>query len=560
MNFQQEIIKLLVKETKLKKAELENLISIPPDPKLGDFAFPCFTLGKNAKEEADKLKKKIKLPEFLSAMQVVGPYLNFYVNKKYLAEETLNKIFKEKKAYGKTKTKKETIMVEFFHANTHKGVHIGHLRNISLGAAVSNLLEAVGKKVIRVNYQGDIGPHVAKCLWGYLHFKEKEPKEHKGIWLGKIYAQASQKTKDNEKLEQEVKELNQKIYEHEKSIEPVWKKTRKWCLDDFEDFYKQFGVKFERLYFESEVDNEGKKVFQELLKKKIAKKSDGAIIVDLKKYKLEIYVGITSDNYPTYYGKELGLAEIKQKEFKFDKSVHVVGSEQNMFFQQIFKTYELMKSPLSGKSTHVSYGLVMLPEGKMSSRAGTMVLYHNLFTELVSLAKKEIKKRHKSLSAKEIDSRAKMITFGALKYSMIARENQRNIVFDWEKALDFEGDTGPYIQYAHARACSILRKADHKINTKVHFESLDSEQEKKVILHLSKFSEVIVKAAEQYKPYLLAKYLLDLSQYFNEFYHNCPVISDLAEVMYARLLLVDSVRQVLENGLNLLGIKAPQEM
>lgn len=390
--------------------------------------------------------------------------------------------------------------------------------------------------------------------------KKKEPKEHKGIWLGKIYSKASQKIKDNKKLEKEMQELNIKIYEHDKEIEPLWKKTRKWCLDDFNEFYKEFGVKYNHLYFESESGSVGKKVFDKLLKKGIAKKSDGAIIVDLKKDKLDLYVGITSQGNPTYHAKDMGLAELKLKDYKFDKSLHVVGSEQELYFKQIFKTFELMKSPLAKKSTHISYGLVMLPEGKMSSRAGTMILYENLYTELIKLAEKEIKKRHKKLSKAEIAKRAKMITFGALKYSMIAKENHRNITFDWEKALDFEGDTGPYIQYAHARSASILRKAKEKVNTKVHYECLDSEQERKLLKHLANFPITIKEAAENYKPYLLAKYLLDLAQYFAEFYHACPVISDLTEVMHARLLLVTCVKQVLENGLNLLGIEAPEQM
>ncbi len=560
MNFKDEVVKLIVKSTKLKKADVEGLLAIPPDPKLGDYAFPCFKLGKNPKEAAEKLQQKLKLPRFIQKTEVVGPYLNFYLYQPVLAEEVLKQISTKKGKYGTSASKKETVMVEFFHANTHKGVHIGHIRNISMGAAISNLLEALGKKVIRVNYQGDIGPHVAKCLWGYLHFKEKEPKEHKGIWLGKLYAKASQKIKDNETLENEVRELNTKIYQHDPSVEKLWQKTRKWCLEDFEYFYDQFGVKYDHLYFESDAAPQGKKVFEKILKKGVATESDGAIIVDLKKYGLDVYVGITSQGNPTYQGKEAGLAELKQADFTFDKSIHVVGSEQELFFKQVFKTYELMKSPLAGRSHHVSYGLVNLPEGKMSSRLGTMILYHNLYEELMKLSVNEIKKRHKTLSAQEIKKRARMIVFGALKYSMIARENHKTLTFDWNKALDFEGDTGPYIQYAHARCASILRKADMNVTTKVHYESLSTAHERKVLLHLSKFSEIVHTAAEQYKPYLIAKYLLDLAQHFNEFYHNCPVITDASEVMHARLLLVRSVKQVLHNGLALLGIEAPDKM
>ncbi len=552
MDFKAELKRLLRKVTK-KDIEL----TVPPDPELGDYAYPCFQLGKNPKEAAEKLQQKVKLPSFIQKTQVVGPYLNFFLNHAVLAESVLKDISTSKSKYGTT-TGKETVMVEFFHANTHKGVHIGHIRNIAMGVAICNLLEAVGNNVIRVNYQGDIGPHVAKCIWAYQHFKEKPPQQHKGIWLGKLYAKATAKLKDNEQFQAQVKELNTKIYQHDPQIEPIWKKTRKWCLDDFNEFYRQFGVKYDQLYFESDAAPKGRDVFRTLLKKKVAKESEGAIIVDLTKYGLDIYVGVTSQGNPTYQGKELGLAELKLAQYKVDKSIHVVGSEQELFFKQVFKTYELMKSPLANKSVHVSYGLVNLPEGKMSSRLGTMILYHNLYEELMKLASSEIKKRHK-LSKKDLHTRAELITFGALKYSMIARENQKTLTFDWKKALDFEGDTGPYIQYAHARCASILRKGG-KVHTRVHYESLSTAHEHKLVLHLSKYPDVVRQAAENYKPYLLAKYVFELAQYFNEFYHNCPVISDMKEVMAARLLLVRSVKQVLQNGLSLLGITAPEEM
>ena len=563
MDFRQEVVNVLVEVTGKSEEQIDKLLAVPPDSKLGDYAFPCFTLGKNPKEEAEKLQKSIEdagRPDFLKEVKVAGPYVNFFLNPVVLAKETLNQIYKRASRYGTSKTKSETYMVEFFHANTHKGVHIGHIRNISMGAAICNLLEAIGKNVIRVNYQGDIGPHVAKCVWGYLNLKEEEPGEHKGIWLGKLYAKVSALLKEKPELELEIQKLNTKIYEHDPSIEDVWRKTREWCLDDFNVFYQQFGVQFDSLFFESEAAPVGKEEFEKLLELGVAKISQGAIVVDLNEFNLGVYVGITGKGNPTYQGKEIGLAKLKQYKYKFDKSIHVVGSEQELFFKQVFKTYELMKSPMANKSTHVSYGLVNLPEGKMSSRLGTMILYHNLYEESMNHARKEIRRRHTEISDSEVELRAEMITFGAIKYGMISRENKKTLTFDWERALHCEGDTGPYVQYAHARASSILRKANQSVTAGVSFDLLQEDAEKNLILHLSKFSETIMLAGQEFKPYLLAQYLLKLSQLFNEFYHKHHVMVDDRNLMKARLLLVDCTRQVLENGLNLLGIKAPHEM
>lgn len=557
--FEQEITKLLKKETKLKDIKLE----VPPDQTMGDYSFPCFQLSKKYKKSpidiASDLQDKVKTTKNIIKIQSDGPYLNFFVNKSKLSETTIKQILKQKDKYGSSNAgKKKKVMTEFFHANTHKGVHIGHVRNICLGESISRILEFSGYKVIRANYQGDIGPHVAKCLWAYLNSKEKPPKQQKGVWLGNLYSQANKKSKQSKKIEQEISEINKKLYTREKQIVKIWKTTRDFCLKDFQDLYKDFGVKYNRLYFESEVEKRGVELAKKLVKKKLARESEGALIVDLEKYGLGIYVALTSDGHAVYHSKDLALAELKLKEYKLDQSIHIVGKEQELYFLQLFKTFELIKSKLANKSKHLIYGLVMLPEGKMSSREGNVVLYHDLIQKTLQATENEIKKRHTRLSKTELEKRKKQIAFAALKFNMLNRENNRQIIFDWDKAIQFEGETGPYIQYAHARINSILKKA--KKPTKVKYDLLTTPEETKLIHLLEQFPQVVEDSAKNYKANTIANYALSLAQSFNEFYEKNQILKEEKDIKAARLILILAVKQVLKNALNLLAIEAPDKM
>ena len=453
------------------------------------------------------------------------------------------------------------MMVEFFHANTHKAVHIGHIRNICLGEALSRIFEFNGFDVIRVNYQGDIGPHVAKCLWGVLNFKEKHPEKKKSLWLGEIYMRANEKIEKNPGLEQDVKAILKKIYDGDKELVKLWKETRKWCLDEFEELYTEFDVKFDRLFFESDMEFPAREIAKELVKKGIAEESDGAIIVNLEKYGLGIFVLLTKEGTALYSSKDIVLAKLKFSEYSPDKSIHVVGNEQRLHFKQLFKTLELIgMKEIAEKSHHLAYGLVMLPTGKMSSRLGNMVHYENLKQQLAELAGKEVEKRHSEWNPNKKEKTAKSIAFAALKFGMLNRENNRDLIFDWEQALRFEGETGPYVQYAYARICSILRKHG-KGAEKGNPGLLEKKEEEKIVCLLSQFPGIAAEAAENYKPLNVAKFLIELSQALNEFYHSCPVLQEEDKgLRNARIALIIAARQVLGNGLNLLSMDALEEM
>ncbi|MBW3015885.1 arginine--tRNA ligase [Candidatus Woesearchaeota archaeon] len=552
--------KYIIKELKsLTKQEVA--LAVPPDPKLGDYSFPCFPLAKVMKKDpkkiAEELASKFKKNHLIKEVKTVGPYLNFYVNKDLLVEEVLGRVDKD---YGKGEKKKEKVMIEYHQPNTHKGLHIGHLRNAVLGDALIRIMRYDGYKVIAASYIGDIGAHVAKCIWYYLKFhKGKEPKENKGEWIGEIYTEATKYVEKHETAKEEIDKTLQKLEAGNKKLKAIWMKTRKWSLDEFERITKELDLNVDKWFYESEVEQPGKKYAQELLKEGIAEVSDGAVVINLEKYGLKVFLILKSDGSSLYSTKDLELARKKFKEFKIDKSIYVVAAPQSFYFQQLFKALEVAGFKQAKKCYHLCYELVMLSEGKMSSRHGNVILYTALLEEIREKASEEVTKRHKDWKKDRIKKSVDNITFGALKFAMLNQDNNKVITFDTDKALDFEGETGPYIQYSHARINSILKKAK-VVPKKVDYSLLNSPEELRVVNLVAQFPEVVEKIAESYRPSLMCRYLLDLSQAFNEFYHKAPVIKAEPKLRDARLELISKVKLILGRGLELSGIAAPEEM
>jgi len=561
MNIKEEVVSLIDKEVKLDKSEIRSLVEVPPNPDFGDYAFPCFKLGGHPVDEAARLISNIKKSKVIDRIDQKGQYVNFFVDKQMLAEIVIKQVFKEKKNYGVGKKKKDKIMVEYYQANTHKAFHVGHIRGTSLGESLSRILKHNGYEVIQANYQGDTGAHVAKWLWAYLkyHKGQKPPKTDQEKWIASIYVEAVKKI--NEKNQNEVDEINLKLENNtDPDLTKLWKESRQWSLDSLDLVYEDLRAHFDRFFFEREMEPRAREIVKELLKKGLAEVSDGATIINLEKYDLGVWVLLRKDGTCLYSAKDIALAEKKFKEFKIDRSIYVMGAAQSMHFKQLFKTLELMNFSQAEKCYHLSYAEVRLPSGKMSSRTGENILYSDLKEEMTKKLRKEVEKRHSKWSKKKKEESVGNIFSSAIKFDMLMQDPNKNIVFDIDKALDFEGETGPYVQYAHARACSILRKAKQRLDSRVNYETFNLEEEIKLIKKLGNFEMIVEKAGESFRPHLIARYLIDLSQSFNEFYHKCPVISDMRHVMRARLLLVECVRSVIENGLNLLGISAPEEM
>ncbi len=544
----------------LKKGKLDvSLLEVPPKAEMGDYAFPCFSLSKKMKkapaEIAKELSSKMKASGFIREIRTEGPYVNFFGDWEKLGEKTLKKIGEEGERFG-TGKKSEKMMIEFAHPNTHKALHIGHARNLTLGEALSRTMSFAGYDVKRVNYQGDIGPHVARCIWGLLNLKEKEPGKGKGEWLGRIYAKASAEAK-NYNVEKEIRQINKDLYAGKPELLKLWKKTRKWSLDYFDEVYRDFGIKFDRFYFESEVEGPAIKLAKELEKKGTAKMSEGAIVMDLEKYGLGIFVLLTQDGTPLYSVKDFILARMQDKEYKPDRIIHVVGSEQELHFRQVFRSLEMMKSPIAKKEYHLSYGLVNLESGKMKSREGQVILYEELKDKIVETAKEITMKKNPKLSKSELEKIARTVGLGALKYDMVKVSPEKTIIFDWNRALSFEGNNAPYLQYTHARCCSILGKAGKP--GKYDASLLKEESEVSLLRKLSSFPVVVERAGREMRPHYVATYIYELCDAFNEFYQKVPVIKAVKEKA-ARIALVDSVRITIRNALNLLGIEAPEKM
>lgn len=576
MDFKEELVQVLQKATKLSHEEVSTLLTSPPNPAMGDYAFPCFKLGGstkgkslgqgesknssgNPKDAAEKLKKKLTLPSFVEKVEAAGPYLNFFIDKKILSKEIIVTVRKQKNKYGQANSKK-TIVVEYCGPNTNKPLHLGHVRNMALGNSICRILSFAGNKIHPVNIINDRGIHICQSMAAYQKWgKEKKPDKKGDHFVGDYYVQFAKKLKEDPSLKDEAQELLFQWEMKDKEVRTLWKKMNTWVLKGFAETYKRFGISFEKEYFESELYEKGKEVVFEGLKKKIFIKDDNkSIIAELEKFGLPNKVLLRADGTSVYITQDMYLAEDRYNDFSFDKMIYVVASEQKTHFQQLFKILELLKRPFARNLYHLSYGLVNLPTGRMKSREGTVVDADDIMNETSGLALNEVNSRYPKISAKEKKERSEFIALGALKFFMLKNDAVRDMVYNPEESLSFEGETGPYVQYTHARACSILRK--EKVAGTINYNLLQEQQEKAVTLLLEKFPSIIMQAAELYKPSLICHYLIELSQAFNEFYHSCKVISEDAQLQNARLALVDATRIVLENGLGVLGIHAPERM
>jgi len=546
----------------LKKAGVTGEIefSKPPKADMGDVAFGCFGLGGNPKEEAEKLAERLSGVDtrLIASVQAFGPYVNFFFNTSELANLTLDEV--NKKDYGSNNIGKgKKVLIEYPSQNTHKEFHIGHFRNVCIGNPLVQLYRKSGYKMIPMNYVNDFGRNVVKVLW-YIQKFDKQPKGDKQKWLGEIYAEASKYIEENkEKVTSELDELQTKLEARDPETMKLFEETKSWSVDGFKKLMDELDVEHDSIIYESEVKDRGQEIVDELLKKGIAEVGErGAIIIDLEKYNLGIAVLRKSTGGGLYHTSDLALAEKKFKKYKVDESINITGTEQNHYFAQLFKILEL--NGFKHKMTHIGYGLVNLPSGKMSSRAGNVILYEDLRDEVFASLKKETVDRHLDWNEDKVEKNVHTLTQAVLKFTMQKHESNKIITFDMEEAMSFDGYSAPYILYAVARINSIKKKGDSK-KGKEDFSLLKEIEEKKLLILLGEYGEVVEKALENYNPSTIARYCFELAQAFNDFYNKHSVLKlDDKSVVSARLALCGAVQQTLTDAFSLLTIETVEEM
>jgi len=593
-------------------SDIEPVIERPSDLKNGDYSTNIALIaakkaGKNPRELAEEIVTKLqvtspKLQVFERIETAGAGFINFWISKEELikgigrvakGDEEQDKVIKGKK-----------IMVEFAHPNTHKSLHIGHLRNLSIGESLVRIFEYTGIGVIRANYQGDVGMHIAKAMYGLLNlspFKE-ELSSITGVqarvdFLGKAYAAGSQAYESDPLAKEKIHDYNYLIYASAQRFQEeqgaqagttdylqfvkgrkaeldivykVWKETRQWSLDYYETMYKVLGTHFDRYYFESECLI-GVDMAREAVVDGVLKESEGAIIFDGKPFGLDTRVFVNSLGLPTYEAKELALSKKELSEFgKLDQIIHVVGPEQASFFQITFKSEELLGIQIN-QQFHLAYGWVRLRQGKMSSRLGNVVTADQLISEV----KKVIGVILEKSDTKHADENtATQIAVAAIKYSFLKVSTTQEIAFDLLDSVSAEGNSGPYLQYTFARTQSVLRKAEGEglwakgreqkedMNSTLYALRSTLEDEEILLLRiLYFFDETVIEAADKYSPNIIANYLYTLAQSFNLFYQKQPILkADKEEVRIFRLILTKSVGDTIKEGLYLLGIETPERM
>lgn len=560
----EKIAKLISKETKINIEEIKKLIEIPPSDSFGDYSFPCYQLAKIKKQSpllisqelSNKLRKNIS--KEISSIEVKSAYVNFFIDKIYLAKKTIERT--KKKSWGEIKNNNsQNIGIEYPSPNTNKSLHIGHLRNIIIGESISQIIKNANNNVYHLNLYNDRGILISKTMVAYELFAENinplEKKIKPDKFIADLYVKFNKEAKKNKELEEKAKEKLRLWENKDKKTIELWKKLNSWAYQGLQQTFDLFGLsKIDKNYYESEIYTRGKEIINKGIKKGLFKEKDNAIIIDLNKENLGEKVLLRSDKTSVYITQDLYLAEQKIKDFNLDSSYYVVGNDQEYHFKVLFTILE--KLGLKKDWKHFSYGMVTLPSGKMKSREGNIVSADDFIKETQEIAKKGLIDRNPKINKNELEKKSLIIALAAIKYSLIKIDIKKDLIFNPEKALSFEGDTGPYLLYSYARANSILKKIK---STQKEYNIIDlTNSEIKLIKKINNFENILTETYQNLTPNTLANYVYELAQIFNEFYHSCSIINSKEKEF--RLDLVKAFKKTLKKSLDLLSIQTIEEM
>jgi len=557
----------------LQKLGIENtevFLEFPEDLSHGDFStnialVEAKKIGKNPKELAEEIKKELEksLPKEIEGVSVAGPgFINFTLSKYFFVEE-IGEVLKKGDSYGKgDKLKGQKISIEYTNTNVLKPLHIGHLMGNVIGESLSRIVEWQGAEIKRNTYQGDTGLHIAKAVWGLQKAggKIKADLNTQVGYIGKAYAHGSSAYEDDPQAQGEIKEINKNLFEGgNEDITDLYTWGRKVSLDHLEELYKKLGTKFDFYFFESEVSQDAVIIIKKFLEKKVFEESDGAIVFKGENFdpKLHTRVFVTSQGIPTYEAKDIAHALRKYAVYEFNRAIIITANEQNDYFKVVLRALKEIDSSLSQKIEHMSHGMLNLASGKMSSRTGNVITGESLITQVEDLVQVKIADRNFDENLKKDVS--EKVAVGAIKYSILRQSIGRDIIFDFDKSLSFEGDSGPYLQYAHTRAQSILEKAKEE-NLYLGVELLSSWKTTNLERLLTRFPAIVERAGSEYAPQYVVTYLTELASVFNSWYAEGKIVDAENLATPYKLAITSAFKTVMKNGLTVLGIKLPERM
>ncbi len=541
--------------------ELSALIVTPPDNTLGDYALPCFRFAKIMRKSpvmiADELAKTFQTDEHISKVVAVNGYLNFTVNRTAMVKNTLNKILSEGSNYGASNIgNSKTVCIDYSSINIAKPFHIGHLSTTVIGGALYRIYKFLGYNTIGINHLGDYGTQFGKLIYAYKHWGAREEVEKGRIKeLMRLYVKYHEESENNPSMDDEARNYFKKIEQGDSECVELFKWFKELTLKDVEKVYNELDIHFDSYNGESFYNDKMDVVIDELQSKNLLVESDGAKIVDLEQHGMPPCLILRSDGASLYATRDLAAAIYRKNTYDFYKCLYVVAYQQNLHFKQFFKVLELMDKPWAKDMVHVAFGMVSLEEGTMSTRKGNVVFLEDVINKCNEKAYKIINDKNPDLEDKE--EVAKAVGTGAVIFGALINSRIKDIVFSYDKVLNFDGETGPYVQYTYARCCSLLNKAG-EIGNYVYDNLLPQEYD--LVSMLDKFPQIVISASEKYEPSFVTRYAVDVASCFNKFYFDCKILGEEDNVKNFRLTLTKATQTVIKNALSLLGIKTPEKM